>query len=232
MSRTIGLIGGMSWVSTEHYYRMLNEGVAARLGGDHCARLVLWQTDFDDITALQRAGDWDRAGEVLAEGARALVAAGAELVGIAANTMHLVAGAVAEAAAPVPLVSLLDAVRAESERLGVRRLGLLGTAYTMESPDLYPPVMGAVGVEVLVPAAGDRAAIQRHTFDELTHDVVTDEARATFRRAVDELLRRGADAVVLACTEHGLVVQPDELDVPLLDSAVIHARALVDAALD
>jgi aspartate racemase len=229
--RVIGLIGGMSWVSTGHYYQLVNADVARRLGGDHCARLVVWQTDFDEITRLQMAGNWDQAGQVLAGGARCLVAAGAELIGIGANTMHLVADQVAQAAEPARLVHIVDAVRDACTALGVRRLGLLGTSYTMESPALYPLTMAAASIEVLVPGAPDRAAIQRHTFDELIHDRVTDEARATFERASRDLIERGADAIVLACTEHGMVLHDGALSVPVLDSTVVHARALVDAAL-
>jgi aspartate racemase len=186
-NRVIGLIGGMSWVSTAHYYETLNTGVASQLGGDHCARLVLWQTDFDTITQLQRAGQWHEAGEVLAQGARSLVAAGAELVAILANTMHLVAPQVA-AAAPVPLVHIVEAVRDECLRRGITKLGLLGTAYTMESPELFPSILTPAGIEVLIPDAPDRAEIQRHTFDELILNRVTPGAKARFTSASNSMI--------------------------------------------
>jgi aspartate racemase len=229
--RTIGLVGGISWVSTSHYYQLINADVATRLGGDHCARLVLWQEDFDVITAHQRAGRWNEAGELLARGARALVASGAELIAIGANSMHLVADQVARAAEPVPLVHIVDVVRDECLRLGIESVGLLGTTYVMESPDLYPPRLAASGISVLVPDADDREAIQRHTFAELIRDVVTSDATARFTSAARTLISRGAQAIVLACTEHGMVLHDGDLEVPVIDSTIAHARALVDAAL-
>jgi aspartate racemase len=229
--RIIGMIGGLSWVSTSHYYQLINADVAARLGGDHCARLIMWQHDFAEITELQRAGKWHEAGELLAGGARVLRDGGADVIGIGANTMHLVAAQVAAAAAPAKLVHIVEVVRDECLRLGIRKLGLLGTAYTMESAELYPPTLAAAGIDVLVPDAADRATIQRHTFEELIRDTVTDECRSNFRLSCEGLIVRGADAVVLACTEHGMVLHNGDLSVPVLDSTELHARALVDAAL-
>ncbi|MBJ7329079.1 MAG: amino acid racemase [Solirubrobacteraceae bacterium] len=230
--KVIGLIGGLSWVSTEHYYRLINEDVAARLGGQHCARLVLWQADFADVVVLQVEGRWDEAGELLAEGTKALRAAGAEVIGIGANTMHLVADQVREAAAPARLVHIAEAVRDACTAASITRIGLFGTAYTMASPDLYPPILRTAGIETLVPDAAAQAEIQRITYDELTRDVVTDASRAFFRETARALIAQGADAIVLACTEHGMVLGPDDLaPVPVLDTAVLHARALVDAAL-
>jgi aspartate racemase len=229
--RTIGLLGGMSWVSTTHYYEGLNSQIAARLGGSHCAAVVLWQSDFAEITALQEAGRWTEAGELLAEGTRRLVAAGAEVIAICANTMHLVADSVIAAADPVPLVSIIDAVRQRCLELGVSRLGLVGTAYTMESSRLFPEPLSRSGIEVLVPTQPLRDDIQRHTFDELILNVVTHEARSTFRQAIAQLVDRGAQAVVLACTEHAMAVAPEEFSIPVLDSTQLHIDALVHAAL-
>jgi aspartate racemase len=231
-NRVIGLIGGMSWVSTAHYYEALNSGVATRLGGDHSARLVLWQTDFDTITNLQRAGRWDEAGAVLAEGAKALVGAGAEMVAICANTMHLVAPQVVAAASPVPLIHIVEAVRDECQRRGIAKLGLLGTAYTMESPDLFPSILSPAGIEMLIPQTQDRAEIQRHTFDELIQNRVTEEAKARFTSASGDMIRRGAQAIVLACTEHAMVMSDGDVSVPVLDSTAIHVEAILAAALE
>ena len=232
--KTIGLLGGMSWVSTEHYYRRLNEQAAQRLGGDSCAALVVWQTDFARITAHQRAGEWDAAGEILAKGARSLAAADAEIIGIGANTMHLVAPAViaalATAAPSAVLVHIVEAVRDVCVGRGVTRLGLLGTSYTMESPVLYPPVLAAAGIDVITPNANERAEIQRITFEELIHNRVNAESRNTFRRIATELATRGANAVALACTEHGMVLANGDLDVAVLDSTQIHVDALIAAA--
>lgn len=226
--RTIGLLGGMSWVSTAHYYDLINRAVADRAGGDHCAPMVLWQTDFDRITTHQRAGEWEQAGQILAAGATALVAAGAEVVGICANTMHLVAPAVQEALGDVPLVHIVDVVRDECTARGVATLGLVGTAYTMESTELFPPRLADAGIEVQVPPPADRDEVQRITFDELIRGVVSDDARSTFRRIAEDLVAGGADAVVLACTEHGALWSDDWP--PTMDSTVLHAAALVDAA--
>jgi aspartate racemase len=229
--RTIGLLGGMSWVSTEHYYRLINEAVGQELGTEHCAHMVLWQRDFAELAALQRAGRWDDAGEFLAAGARALVAAGADLLAICANTMHLVADAVEAAAPGVQLVHVVDVVRDACLAAGATQVALLGTRYTMESAELYPPRLAAAGIEMMVPDLDARIAIHRHTYEELTRGVITDEARETFRAACDVLVAAGADAVVLACTEHGLVLQQGDLDVPVLDSTLLHVRAVVDASL-
>lgn len=229
--RTIGLLGGMSWVSTAHYYDLINRDVAERFGGDHCAPMVIWQTDFDRITAHQRAGEWDRAGELLADGAEALVRAGAEVVGICANTMHLVSDAVVSALRDVPLIHIVDVVRDACTDRGVTALGLLGTAYTMESLDLYPPRLATAGIDVVLPEAADRDLVQRITFEELVHDVVTEASMAEFRRIGAGLVGAGAQAVVLACTEHGAMLRDDDLDVPVLDSTVLHAEALVEVAI-
>jgi len=221
----------MSWVSTEQYYRLINVEVGAVLGTEHCARLVLWQGDFADLAAMQRAGKWDQAGEYLAAGTRALVGAGAEVIAIGANTMHLVADAVSAAAGDAKLVHIVDAVRDACIAAGVTKLGLLGTQYTMESAELYPPRLAAAGIEVLVPSPTARLAIHHHTMDELTRDMVTDVARTTFRAACEELIARGAGAIALACTEHGMVLRDGDLAVPIFDSAVLHARAIVAAVL-
>ena len=229
--RTIGLLGGMSWVSTAHYYERINAGIADALGGEHCAPLVLWQTDFARITELQRAGDWQACGEILSVGAKALVAAGAEIIAICVNTMHLVAAQVGAAAGPARLVSIVDAVSDECVRRGAVTIGLLGTAYTMESAELFPAPLAAAGITVLVPDADERAAIQRHTFEELIHDVVTDAARRTFASAAEAMIVRGADLIVLACTEHGMVLADGDLSLPVVDSTEVHVRALIAASL-
>jgi len=229
--RAIGLLGGMSWVSTEHYYRLINADVAARLGTEHCAALTLWQSDFATLTELQREGRWDAAGAILAEGAKALVAAGADLVAICANTMHLCAPQINDAIAPRSVVDIVEVVRDECVTRGISRLGLLGTAYTMESPLLYPPPLAAAGIEVIVPDSAQRAEIQRITFEELIADVITERSRATFISVAASMIERGAQGVALACTEHGLLLVEGDVAVPVLDTTVLHARRLVDLAL-
>ena len=192
---------------------------------------MVWQSDFADLTAMQQAGRWDDAGELLAQGTRALVAGGSELLAICANTMHLVAGAVIRAAGDASLVHIVDVVRDACVAAKVSKVAVLGTQYTMESTELFPPRLNAAGIEMLVPALDARVAIHRHTYEELTRGIVTDAARATFRTACLELIEQGADAVVLACTEHGMVLADGDLPVPVLDSTLLHVRALVAASL-
>ncbi len=225
----IGLIGGLAWPSTEIYHRLLNEEVQARLGGSHSAKLVIWSDDFEHVTALQRAGRWEDAGALMAEGAQALVRAGADLVAITANTMHLCAPAVV-AAIDVPFVNLIEVVADAATGAGLSQLGVLGTAYTMTS-SLYPDVCEPRGIKVIVPDEADRATVHSMIYDELAHGRVSATSRYDAREVADRLVEAGADGVVLACTELSLVLAPGVLDVPVLDSTALHCRALVDAAL-
>jgi len=227
--RRIGLIGGLAWPSTQVYHRLINEDVGRRLGGNHSARLMIWSEDFEPIAALQRAGDWDAAGAVLADGARALVRAGADLVAIGANTMHLVADQVRQAV-DVPLVHLIEVVADAAGAAGLRRPGLLGTSYTMTSR-LYPDVCEPRGLQVLVPGEADRDALHETIYAELTRGLVTARARSVAFEAATRLVADGADSVILACTELALVLHPGDLPVPVLDGTALHARAIVDAAL-
>ena len=227
--RTIGLLGGMSWESTVVYYQRLNRGVRERLGGLHSASLVLWQVDFAEVERLQAAGRWDEAGALLAEGGRALQAAGAQLVGLATNTMHAVAGPL-EAGLSVPFVHLVDVTARAARQAGVRRMGLLGTGYTMGSP-YFVQRYAAAGVEVLTPEPAERALVHRVIYEELCRGVVDAGSRAQVARVVDGLQTDGAQAVALGCTELGLLLQPGDASLPLLDTTALHCDALLDAAL-
>ena len=227
--RRIGLIGGLAWPSTEIYHRLINEDVARRLGGSHSARLVIWSEDFERIAALQRAGAWAESGAILADGARALERAGADLVAITANTMHLVADDV-RAAVGIPLVHLIEVVVDAAVDAGLHRLGLLGTSYTMTS-SVYPDVCGPRGLEVLIPDEADRDDVHHAIYSDLTRGTATPTSKYAVRSAADRLVAAGADAVVLGCSELGLVLAPGDLPVPVLDSTALHCRALVDAAL-
>jgi aspartate racemase len=228
--RRIGLIGGTSWESSAHYYTALNEGVRDRLGGLHSADLILRSLEFADIAALQEQGEWVELGRVYAEEALRLRAAGAEVIAILANTMHLVADQVADAAG-IPVVHIVDAVGAEIERLGVTRVGLLGTAYTMESSALYPARLSRHGVEVSIPDAEDRAMVHRVIYDELTQGIVNDDSRKAYLEVIERLAAGGAQAVLLACTEHSMLLGPDDGAVPLIDTTAVHVEAILDAAL-
>ncbi|MGW7285063.1 aspartate/glutamate racemase family protein [Streptomyces sp. NPDC054847] len=227
--RTIGLIGGMSWESSAEYYRLLNEFVRDRLGGLHSARCVLHSVDFAEIEQLQTAGEWERAGEILAAAARGLEAAGAELLLICTNTMHKVAGQV-EAAVRVPLLHLADATADAVKARGLTRVGLLGTAFTMEQ-DFYRERLAGHGLEVLTPDAEGRALVHRVIYDELCLGVVRDESRARYQDVIGELVGAGAEGVVLGCTEIELLIGPGDSPVPVFPTTTLHARAAVEAAL-
>ena len=227
--RTIGLLGGMSWESSAEYYRQVNELVRARLGGLHSARVVLDSFDFADVERLQAAGDWDRAGDLLAERARAVESAGAELIALCTNTMHQVVETV-EAAVTVPVVHIADATAAALTDAGVTRAGLLGTAFTMER-DFYRSRLAAHDVVTLVPPPDDRATVHRVIYDELVVGVVREESRAQYRAVIERLVACGADGIILGCTEIELLVSAADSPVPVFPTTRIHAEALVTLAL-
>ncbi len=224
--RLLGVLGGMSWTSTEAYYRGLNEGVSARLGGLHSARLVLHSVDFAPVAEAQHAGDWDATAAVLAEAARGLAAAGAGALLLATNTMHAVCGAVEEAAG-IPLIHIADPTADALLSAGHRRVGLLGTRFTMEE-DFYVARLRSRGLEVVVPRAQDRVLVHRVIYDELVHDVVREESRAAYLGVVQQLVGSGAQAVVLGCTEIGLLLHDGDADLPLVDTTALHVAAGVD----
>jgi aspartate racemase len=227
--KTIGLIGGMSWQSTIEYYRILNEEVARRLGGLHSAKIVLKSVDFSGIAEMQRRGDWEGAGLVLAETARSLERAGADMVLIGANTMHLVADAVRQAV-HIPLVHIADATAARVRQAGLTHVGLLGTRYTMEK-DFLKYRLSTYGLVVSVPEAEDRETVHRIIYDELCHGIVTAESRALVAGVAERLAARGAEGILLGCTELPLLIRPGDLSVPDFDTTRIHAERAVELAL-
>ena len=228
--RTIGLLGGMSWESSAEYYRLLNEGVRERLGGLHSARLVLASVDFAEVEQLQVTGAWDEAGDLLAARAAGLEAAGADLLLICTNTMHKVADQV-QAAIGIPLLHLADATDAAVQRAGMARVGLLGTAFTMEQA-FYRDRLASHGIEVLVPDEPGRAVVHRVIYDELCQGVVREESRAAYQDVIAELTERGAQGIVLGCTEIELLIGPEHVDVPLFPTTRLHVEAALEAALD
>lgn len=227
--KTIGLIGGMSWESTASYYRLINQGVKTRLGGLHSASLLLHSVDFAGIEQLQRAGDWDAAGVQLAQAARGLQAAGAGALLICANTMHIVAPAIMSAV-QIPLLHVVDATAAAARRAGVRRVGLLGTRFTMEQP-FYVERLQQQGLEVLLPDADDRALVHRVIYEELCQGHLVASSRDDYRRVMAALVAQGADGIILGCTEIALLVDAGDATVPLFDTTELHAQAAVDWAL-
>jgi aspartate racemase len=216
----------MSWTSTETYYRGLNTGVAERLGGLHSARLVMHSVDFDGIATRQHAGDWAGTAEILGDAARGLAAAGAEGLLLATNTMHKVADEV-EAASGLQLLHIADATARAALDSGVRRVGLLATAFSMEDT-FYVDRLAAHGLETVVPDAAARAEVHRIIYDELVLDVVREESRATYGRVMADLVGRGAEGMILGCTEIGLLVGADDTSVPVFDSTGLHVDAAVD----
>jgi aspartate racemase len=228
--RTIGLIGGMSWESTVPYYRQINEGVRQQLGGLHSAKLVLYSVDFHQIERLQQDGDWTQAGIVLADAARALEAAGAEFLVLCTNTMHKLAGVLQDAVS-IPLLHIADATAAEIKAAGLHRIGLLGTRYTMEQ-DFYVERLRDRGLDVLIPEAAEREIVHRVIYDELCRGRIDAESRARYRAIIASLVERGAQAIILGCTEIGLLVDAADSSVPLFDTTRIHALAAVTLALE
>ncbi|MBU3062046.1 aspartate/glutamate racemase family protein [Nocardia sp. NEAU-G5] len=227
--RIIGLIGGMSWESTAEYYRLLNELTRERLGGLHSSRCIVYSVDFAEIERMQVAGEWERAGQVLAEAAKALEAAGAELLLICTNTMHKVADQVSDVVS-VPLLHLADTTAAAVRTAGRTTVGLLGTAFTMEQ-DFYRGRLAERGLEVLIPGPADRDMVHRVIYDELCQGIIRPESRAAYRRVIDELVSRGAEGVILGCTEIELLIRPDDSPVPVFPTTRLHAEAAVAAAL-
>jgi aspartate racemase len=225
--KTLGLIGGMSWESTLPYYRLINEGVKARLGGLHSAKLVLYSVDFAEVEALQRAGQWDEAGQLLAQAARALQAAGAQGLLLCTNTMHKVAYAITSAV-DLPLIHIADATAQAVQMAGVRQVGLLGTRFTMEQDFYKARLQSAFGLEVLVPSLPDRDDVHRIIYEELCLGQVHDASRDVYRRVMDALVADGAQGIILGCTEIGLLVGAQDSTVPLFDTTALHAQAAVD----
>jgi aspartate racemase len=229
--KTMGLIGGLSWESSIEYYRLVNEGVRARLGGLHSARLLLYSFDFDEIERLQHQGRWDDATARMIEAAASLQSGGAAFLVICSNTMHRMADAI-QAAVPLPLVHIADATAAAVSRAGMRTVGLLGTRFTMEQDFYKGRLADRHGLSVLTPDEAGRTVVHDVIYDELCRGVVRDESRDAYRRVVGRLLERGAEAIVLGCTEIGLLLGPEDSEAPLFDTTRLHAEAAVEFALD
>jgi aspartate racemase len=228
--KRIGLLGGMSWESSAEYYRLLNEATRDRLGGLHSADCVLRSVDFAEIEALQRAEDWIQAGERLAAEARVLEAAGSELVVLCTNTMHKVADVIT-AAIGVPLVHIADATADAVRAAGLSRVGLLATAYTMEQDFYVGRLRDMHGLSVLVPDRDERRLVHEVIYDELCVGVINDASREAYRTVIRNLVDRGAQGILLGCTEIGLLVGAGDADVPVFDTTVIHAQRAVEVAL-
>ncbi|ALV56002.1 aspartate/glutamate racemase family protein [Burkholderia cenocepacia] len=227
--KTIGLIGGMSWESSAEYYRMINRHSKALHGGHHNAKSVLVTVDFAEIESLQRTHDWAALGERMADAARQLEAAGADLVVLTTNTMHRVHDAI-EAAVMLPFLHIADPTGSALRAAGVERVALLGTRYTMELPFYAARLREKFGLDVLVPDEPGRDDVHRIIYDELCHGVISAQSRATYVSIIDALATRGAQAVILGCTEITLLIGADDSPLPVFDTTALHAKAAVEWA--
>ena len=228
--KTIGLIGGMSWESSAEYYRILNETIKEQLGGLHSAQILLYSVDFAAIEALQHAGEWNEAGAILADAARRLERGGADLLLLCTNTMHKVADAITAAAA-IPFVHIADPTAARIKVGGHATVGLLGTRFTMEQEFYRGRLEAAHGLRVIVPDEADREIVHRIIYEELCLGQIRADSRAEYRRIMAALAGRGAEGIILGCTEIGLLVGEGDASVPLFDTTRLHAEAAATLAL-
>ncbi len=230
MTQTIGLIGGMSWESSAHYYRIINQAMRERLGGVHSARSLMFSVDFGEIERLQHDGDWEGLTARMIDAAQRLERGGADFFLICTNTMHRMAGEVA-ASVSIPLLHIADPTAAAVAAAGYGRVGLLGTAFTMEQAFYTGRLRDAFGLDVLVPKAADRAVVHEIIYRELVVGDVRATSRAAYAEIIARLVARGAEAIILGCTEIMLLVQPADSAVPLFDTTTLHALAAVERAV-
>lgn len=228
--KTIGLLGGMSWESTLGYYRMINVSIKKILGGLHSAKIVLYSLDFDKIAEMQRAGDWTGAAAILSEAALSIQAAGADFLLICTNTMHRVAPEI-ESAIQIPLLHIADATGETILNEGIKSVGLLGTAFTMEQEFYKGRLINNYGLEVLVPNEKDRLIVHNVIYQELCLGKVEPDSKTEYLRIIDALADRGAEAIILGCTEIGILINQADTNIRLLDTALIHAEKAVEMAI-
>jgi aspartate racemase len=228
--KVIGLIGGMRWGSTVPYYRQINEAIKERLGGLHSAKVILYSVDFHEIERLQHSGDWEAAGLLLADAARALESAGADFLVLCNNTMHKAAPAI-EAAVRIPLFHIVDPTAGEIKKAGFSTVGLLGTRFTMEQDFYKDRLRERHGLQVLVPKHQDHEIIHRVLYEELCLGKIVDESRSEYRRVIADLVGQGVQAIILGCAEISLLVGQQDSAVPLFDTTSIHARKAAERAL-
>lgn len=228
--KTIGLLGGMTWESTTGYYRAINEGVKQALGGYHSASIAMFSVDFDPLEKFQQSGDWDTIAGLLAASAKRVEAAGADFLLICTNTMHKVAPAI-EQAIGIPILHIADATAEVMIKDGIKRVGLLGTAFTMEQDFYRQRLSDNYGIDVMIPDDADRGIVHRVIYEELCFGNTEAGSRTEYLRIIDDLASRGAEAVILGCTEIGMLVKQADTGVRLLDTTAIHAAAAVAHAV-
>ena len=227
--KTIGLIGGMSWESTVTYYQLINETIKQELGGLHSAKILLYSVDFAEVEACQAAGEWDRAADILTAAAQALERGGADLIVICTNTMHKVAPQV-QAGVKLPLIHIAEATAQALRAQGIAKVGLLGTKYTMTQA-FYRDKLIEAALDVLTPDEADMDIVHRVIYDELCLGIIREDSRAEYLRIIDALAARGAQGVILGCTEIGLLVSQNDTALPVFDTTAIHAKQAAMAAL-
>jgi aspartate racemase len=228
--KRIGLLGGMSWESSAEYYRLINEATRDRLGGLHSADCLLRSVDFVEVEQLQRTGDWNQAGALLAAEATALEAAGAELLVLCTNTMHKVADAITDAIG-IPFVHIADTTAQAVRGRRLKTVGLLATAYTMEQDFYVGRLRDVHGLDVLVPDEPDRRLVHDVIYQELCVGIIADESRTHYQRIIADLAARGAEGILLGCTEIDLLIGPQDAPIPVFDTTRLHVQRAVDLAL-
>jgi aspartate racemase len=228
--KTIGLIGGMSWESSLEYYRLINQSVKAKLGGFHSAKSLMVSVDFAEIETLQEQGRWAEAAQMLAEAAHSLEQGGADFVILCTNTMHKAAAEI-QAQIRIPFLHIADATGQKIQEAGLKRVGLLGTRFTMEEDFYKCRLTQGYGLEVVIPDPGEREVVHRVIYDELVKGVIRQVSKAQYIEIIDGLVRQGAEGVILGCTEIGLLVKDGDCTAPLFDTTRIHAEAAVECAL-
>lgn len=228
--KVIGLIGGMSWESSVEYYRIINQEIKRRLGGLHSAKCLLYSVDFHEIERYQSEGAWEKAGEVLGNAARSLEMGGADFIVICTNTMHKVVNEI-QSKITIPLLHIADATAAQIKEKGINSVGLLGTRYTMEQ-DFYKSRIEMNGIKVIVPNEQEREIINKVIYEELCLGNIQQKSRDYYKKVIQNLVESGAKGIILGCTEIGLLVKPEDSDVPLFDTAYIHAFEAVNMSLE
>ena len=226
---TIGMIGGMSWESSAEYYRLMNEEVKRQLGGLHSAKCILYSVDFQEIEHYQARGDWDKAGQVLGEAAQSLEKAGADFIIICTNTMHKVIDIIQEKIS-IPILHIADATAHQITEAGLQKIALLGTKYTMEQ-DFYKARIEGFGIDVLVPLTEERTEINRIIYEELCLGQIETTSKEYYLQVIEDLVNSGAQGIILGCTEIGLLIKQEDVNVAVFDTTVIHARAAVNKAI-
>lgn len=229
--KTIGLIGGMSWESTQSYYQLLNQGVKNKLGGLHSAKIVLVSLDFAEIAVLQQQQDWPQMAEILIKAAKQVEAAGADYLLICTNTMHKLAEQV-QAAVAIPLLHIADAVGENLIQHNFKKVALLGTQFTMEQDFYKQRLADKFAIEVLIPDAQGRETVHRVIYDELCKGIISSESKAEYLTIIDNLTQQGAEAIILGCTEIALLVQQADTSIPLLDSTALHCAMALENSLN